>query len=445
VKHLQIEIGKLGHIIEGEISEVWPHQIGMANAAMNVIVNNLLSTFQNNWNTDGAKALAQTSTVYGPDINGFYYDFVQLTPGFTLKIGDNAYYADRTAAVIIATPADAVTLNVLPGHSVVAGDTIYFFDDSGVERMRFVDSVTDISITIGNTLDPVNTPVTVTSGNILDYKTSKVFGNVAIIFGDQISTNTLSVVPGFTLQMGDIVDFIDSSGNAQRRNVTAITFSTITVDQIPVNVSDGYLVSSENQRSNAVTLQRLNANGATFNAADPISNNLRINIYRTYEGESFADNGVQLYLVASIPNDSSGPGLQTYIDGIPDSELGIIFDDPDLAPNPPPISKYLRAFGNQMFYAGGQVGNADNSDRVFFSTVSSGEIAVPNPESVPLATNFFNVPNVDDDVTGLGVAGSTLVTTKNHSLSAAILDSSFLLFSLLLLCAPNIIIPLFEK
>ena len=39
-------------------------------------------------------------------------------------------------------------------------------------------------------------------------------------------------------------------------------------------------------------------------------------------------------------------------------------------------------------------------------------------KSFHIATNFFSVPNVDDDITGIGVSGSTFITTKNHSLWA---------------------------
>ena len=189
----------------------------------------------------------------------------------------------------------------------------------------------------------------------------------------------------------------------------------VQVDGIQIQVSDLSLIYTINQRTDAITLQTRHTSAVDIQAAQPISNNLRINVYRTKANEQFGVNG-ELYLVASIPNDGSGAATQIFTDQIPDGELGTQFDDPDVLPNPPPISKYLRAFGTQMFYAGGQRGNSENSNRVFFSGVSG---LTPNPEVVPLATNLFNVPNVDDDITGIGVSGSTLITTKNHSLWAA--------------------------
>jgi hypothetical protein len=410
------QIDNRGHIVEGEISEVWNYTVSAANAAANVIVTNLQSSGQNNWNTNGALAVGGAATVYGPDGNGFYYDLVSVNTGYTLKIGDSAYYGDLTSAVMNTMQSNVITLNVDAGHGVLAGDNAYFIDSSNVEKERIIASVTPTTITI--TGEPVSVnPTDATHADILVYKVSTVFGNVAIISGNQDNVNIINVATGHTIQLADVVDFLDSSDNLQRRNITGVSAGTVTIDGIAVSVLDGVLIDSENQRANAINLQRPNANAATLSTgvtgtiSNAISNNLRINIYRTMQGQSFGVNG-ELFLVASIPNDSSGVALQTYIDGIPDTELGRQFDDPDQAPNPPPISKYVKAFGNQLFYAGGERGVAENSDRVFFSDGNA-------PEIVPLASNFFNVPNVDDDITGIGVSGSTLITTKNHSLWAA--------------------------
>lgn len=404
------QIDNRGHIVEGEISEVWKYTVVAGPVASDVTVTNLQSTVGNNWNTNGAIAVGGLSTGYGPDINGFYYDLVSLTPGFTLKIGDSAYYGDVTAGVLNTVQVDAITLNINIGHAVLPGDNVYFIDTAGEEILRQVASVTPTSFTIHGSPVSVN-PVDATHSNVLVYKVSLVFGDVAIINGNQTNTNVINVVVGHTVLLNDVVEFIDAQDHLQRRNVTAVGAGTVTIDGIAVNVTGLFLISSINQRANAVNFQRINANPATLKANAPISNNLRINIYRTNEGESFGVNG-ELFLVASIPNDSSGAGTQIYVDGLLDDELGRQFDDPDQAPNPPPISKYLKAFGNQLFYAGGERGKAENSDRVFFSDGN-------NPEIVPIATNFFNVPNVDDDITGIGVSGSTLITTKNHSLWAA--------------------------
>ena len=411
------QIDNRQHIVEGEISEIWKHTVVAANAAINVIATNLQSTLGNNWNTNGALAAGGASTSYGPDGDGFYYDLTTVNNGYTLKIGDSAYYGDLTSAVMNTVQANVITLNVNVGHGVLPGDTVYFIDATNVERQRVIASVTTTTITITGAPVSVDPTIDTTHANVLVYKVSKVFGNVAIINGNQSDINIIVVDAGHSIQIGDLVNFIDSNDDLQRRTVTGTGATSVTIDGIPVSVSDGVLIASVNQRATAINLQRLNANAATLSTgvagtiSNAISNNLRINIYRTQQGQSFGVNG-ELFLVASIPNDSSGAGLQTYIDGLPDVELGRQFDDPDQAPNPPPISKYVKSFGNQLFYAGGERGVPENSDKVFFSDGNA-------PEIVPLATNFFNVPNTDDDVTGIGVSGSTFITTKNHSLWAA--------------------------
>lgn len=414
------QIDNRGHIVEGEISEVRKHTVAAATAAIDVEVINLQSSPSKNWNTNGALAVGGISTSYGPDVDGYYYDLTMVDTGYTLKIGDSAYYGDVTAAVLTGAPQPNTTvLNVSPGNGALPGDTIYFFDSAGVERQRIVTNVDTTTITIEGEDVSVNSAL---YPNILIYEVSLVFGNVAIINASQSNVNTINVFDSYpasphTIQLGDIVEFQDSSRNVQRRTVTGVTATSITIDGIPVNVVDLFIIASINQRSDAINLRRPNPNAATLsdgiapNISNAISNNLRINIYRTMQGESFGVNG-ELFLVASIPNDSSGVGVQVYIDGIPDLELGRQFDDPDQAPNPPPISKYVLSFGNQLFYAGGERGKPANSDNVFFSDGNS-------PEVVPLATNFFSVPNVDDDITGIGVAGSTLVTTKNSSIWAS--------------------------
>lgn len=407
------QIDNRGHIVEGEISEVRDYTAGSTPCAANVVVNNLQATQRSNWNTDFALATGGTATSYGPDVDGFYYNFIDVSASYTLKIGDNAYYADLTCAVLNTDQTNQNILSVDTGHGVLPGDIVYFIDATDVERERVVSEISASTITVPNEPVTISPSMGAPYENVLVYKTSKVFADVAIIDGNQVDVTNILVKTGHNVQVADVVSFIDANGNFQRREVLSVDATHVEINGNGVDVNDLYLISSENQRANQVTFQRLNANGATLGAGAPISNNLRINIYRTLKDETFGVNG-ELYLVASIPNDGSGAGSQTYIDGLPDIEILNVrqFDDPDQAPNPPPVSKYIKSFGNQLFYAGGERGVAENSDRVFFSEGN-------NPEIVPLASNFFNVPNVDDDITGIGVSGSTLVTTKNHSLWAA--------------------------
>ena len=403
------QVDALGHIIEGAISEVWKHTIAAATAAMTYTVTYLPAG--SGWNTNGASAIGGMSSSYGPDGNGFYYDQVVVNVPYTLKIGDSAYYQDAQIALINGNQsgvggAGVITIIVHIGHGVVPGDTVYFTDATPVSLQRVVDSVTDTSITIQGS------PVSVLdSTSILAYKVGLVFGDVGIVSGNQSNVNTINLstaLSGPTLQIGDVVTFIDASMNMQQRNVTAVGAGTITIDGIPVSVLNGIVIASTNQQAGLITIQRTNANPITSNFNSAISNNLRVNIYRTENNGNFAVDS-ELFLVASIPNDSTTFSPTSFVDSLADNELGVEFADPDRLPNPPPISKYVKAFGNQMIYGGGERGTSANSDNVFFSEGNS-------PESTPLATNFFSVTNADDSVSGLGVSGSTLIVTKQTSL-----------------------------
>lgn len=397
------QVDNQGHIIEGVISDVFSHLVGTTPIAIQVTVQSLQAG--SGWNTNCAIRNSTAITVYGPDANGFYYDYVGVNSGYTLKIGDSAYYLDEQAAQVNGTQMNVLTINVDPGHSVVVGDDVYFPDSVGPNWLqRTVTQTTPTSITIDG--DPVSVTDDV---YIQTYEVNKVFGDVGISASTQIQVNTISLDSGFNIQVSDVVEFIDSSNRLQRRNVTAVVPGvSITIDGIPIDINLGTLIYSLNQQPNSITFQRLNSGDASLSSGVPISNNLRINIYRT-ENLTGAPTATELFLVASIPNDSITGGNQTFIDQLADVELGREFDDPDRLPNPPPITKYLRVFGNQLFYAGGERGNSENSDLVFFSEGNQ-------PEAVPLATNFFNTPNDNDDITGIGVSGSTLVTTKKTSL-----------------------------
>lgn len=395
------QVDNRGHIVEGAISAIYDHSVGTTPSAIDVTVTNLQAG--TGWNTNCALATGGAATVYGPDGDGYYYDLVSVTATpYTLNVGDSAYYLDTTCAQIDGNQTDVFTIDVDAGHNVEVGDSVYFPSSTPTLIHREVVAVDTTTITIEGD------PVTVSDNDFIQcYKTSQVFGNVAIVNGNQTDVNTITVDAGFTIQALDVVSFTDASGRIQRRNVTAIGATDITIDGIPVTVSDNVLIYSENQRSNAITLRRTGASAATLVASAPISNNLRINIYRTEQGGTFNVDD-EIYLVASIPNNSFA-GTQVFTDGVADTELGAVFGDPDRRPDPPPISKYVKVFGNQMLYGGGQRGNPDNSDNVFFSEGNQ-------PESTPLATNFFTVPNVDDNVTGLGVSGTTLIVTKNNSI-----------------------------
>lgn len=203
--------------------------------------------------------------------------------------------------------------------------------------------------------------------------------NCAVVAGTQAGVNTITVDDGSggapTLRVGDSAYFYDGvTGDYVVREVTARTASSITVDGNAVNVSDN----------------------------DPISNNLKINIYRTAAG------GTEAYLVATIPNNSYATTM-TYLDQTSDATLVTLapYATPARQPDPPPRVGVVLAFNNQIIYTDDPV----NDDYVWFSEAG-------NPEYVSEAFNNFIIPSNDDDVTGAGVAGSTLIIFKDKSIYA---------------------------
>lgn len=196
--------------------------------------------------------------------------------------------------------------------------------------------------------------------------------NSAVTNGNQIAVNTILVDFPHTLKVGDFAYFIDSSGVEQVRTVTAVTAPSITIDGTPVTIDDDM----------------------------PISNNLRINIWRTLSGLTIPE------LVRTVPNNSYAT-TNNWIDDIADASLGRQYITPIRAPNPPPQVGVVLTFNNQIVYTE----DHNDDDFVYYSEPGF-------PEYVPLATNFFILPSVDDGVTGAGISGSTLIITKNKSLYA---------------------------
>lgn len=248
----------------------------------------------------------------------------------------------------------------------------------------------------------------------------------AIANGTQVGVRTITVLPALTTVAGDVITFIDSNTLRQLRTVLSVTVNSITiVDTDPlVFIDDTTVISVTRDRLiTNITATSITINGNPVNIIDDqvISNGLKINIYRTIAG------GTAFFLVRTIPNNSLAP-TTTYADNYADGTFtnGILngglqaggeYADPDRPPDAPPVCKYVFARRNQMIYAGaGQSG-----DDVYFS---EGD----NPEAVPAATNFFSVPPNDDDVSGIGEAGSSLIIFKDKSIygvTGDLLNSQF--------------------
>lgn len=193
--------------------------------------------------------------------------------------------------------------------------------------------------------------------------------NAAIVNGNQIGVNTILVNFGHTIKVGDSAFFIDSSSVAQTREVSAITANSITILGAAVNVTNNQV----------------------------ISNNLKINIYRKTGA------GGVYRLIKTIPNNSYATPI-TFIDSVPQGMEGRELEIPPRPNTPPPKSAYVVPFNNILCFGGDPV----NDDFIWYSEAD-------NPEYVP-PTNNFIVPSNDDDVSGLGIAGSSLIVFKGSSI-----------------------------
>mgnify|MGYP003508624855 FL=1 len=402
------QVDNLGHIVEGPPSLKRQHTVAAATAAINITLDNIL--VNTGWNTDGAQKSGVIGTPYGPDSEGYYYTPVPVTAGHTFQIGDTAFYLDEEAAKVDGAQSNVNTIDVDIGHAAQDGDRAYFYnyvDPPDPITYRYARQITKTS---SDSITVDGNPVTVADDvSILIAQENTVIGNVAIVDGTQSSVNAITVQAGHTVQANDFINFEDSSGRIQGRTVSSVGATTVTVAGIPVSVDDDTVMITDTIRTDTINLRRQAANAMVITNGKVLSNNLRINIYRTRVGPNDLS---EFFLLATLPNDAiTGTATQVFLDNLEDLELGRGYQYPVALPQSPPICKYLTVFGNQMVYAGGENNNSDDSDIVYFSEGF-------NPEAVALATNSINVPSVDDDVTGVGVAGSTLIIFKNKSIDA---------------------------
>lgn len=275
---------------------------------------------------------------------------------------------------------NGATPSVAAGSSgnVDTGDHTYFITYEQIDATgRLVEGVISDGVLITLMSDSI---VEVTVTNLLQGSGWNTDG--AIISASVGPTNTIPVNLGHTMQEGDTAFFIDASGVPQTRLVLSITATSITIDGAPVSVNP----SNDWQKA--------------------ISNNLKINIYRSKAI------GTEPFFVFSIPNNSY-QATTTYDDNVADSTLNQQYIFPGNRHDPPPQVGVVFPFNNIMIYTA----DPNNDDFVWYSDPDQPEYVdqLQSPTNEP---NRFIVPSNNDDVVGVGVAGSTLVIFKNLSIYA---------------------------
>lgn len=394
---------KATHVVEGQISPAFPYIIPTTNHSNDVEINDITSTSR--YNTNGALATGGAATVYGPDNQGFYYHYVNVSLGKTFIVGDVAYYRDTVIAQVINGTASSIRLEVSPGHGVVQGDTIYFVDAGSVLRQRTVVDIDDTGLNPileidGGRVDVTNNPA------IYSYIEDNVYGHIAISSANTTNQTTFPVSPGHNLLVGDQIEFLNPQNIPVYRTLTGVTANDITFLHA-ASIGIGQLISSPTMSATQITIQAKKQNPIVTGAGEALSNNLRINVYRT------TADGTELRLVAKIPNNSFAAN-QTFHDVLPDGELGVRYIIPLRTPGSPPMAKYIISFENLLIYAGGSRNSQDTDFSLDGFYFSEGD----DPENVPAATNSALVPSNDDVVSGVGISGSTLVIFKDRSIYA---------------------------
>lgn len=214
--------------------------------------------------------------------------------------------------------------------------------------------------------------------------------NCAICSSTVISTNAISVDNGsggnHTLQVGDSAYFYDGvSASYVSRKVTARSNTSITIAGSPITIINN----------------------------QPISNNLRIAIWRT------TASGFNKYLAAEVPNDSFA-ATQTYIDETTPADLGAEYLEPIYPAAPPPKCKYMTVFSNLIMITG----NPAAPNTVYFSDVDG-------PESFPVATHAFDYLASNGQVnSGIGASNDQLCIFKKNAITAVSGDIGNLNFRL---------------
>ena len=235
----------------------------------------------------------------------------------------------------------------------------------------------------------------------------------AIVNGLQAGVRTITVDAGHTVYEGNVIRFTDdNNGETRIRTVVSTAATTITFDpdEPTVDVADNAEISVYRTRevasrtASTITLLApeniLESNTVSIKNNAVISNQLKIKIWRTQAGDVIPE------LLVELPNDSYS-ATQTYTDEVTDTDLNLQVDysTPTRLHNPPPKTAIAYAYNNLMIYTKDPV----NDDYVWFSEPDE-------PEYVPEATNNFIIPSNDDDVSGVGTAGSSLIVFKNRSI-----------------------------
>lgn len=191
----------------------------------------------------------------------------------------------------------------------------------------------------------------------------------AIVNGAQATVNTITVDSGHDLKIGDQVYINDGiTSTVVKREVTATTTTTITVDGTNVTVADN----------------------------DPICP-IKITLWRT------TADGQVFYQEKEFVNDTSN-ATTTYTSTNADSALVVEKIDPVKLPGLPPACRYIDVWRNQLV----MTGNRESVNTVYYSDF--------NIESFPLDQSFVTEARLGGGNSGIKSLDNSLYVFKPRSI-----------------------------
>lgn len=397
------QVDNQGNIVEGVLSDGLSVTLASA-SEVTIAIDSLVDGSGYNTNcaiVDGTQT--GVSTISVDDGSGNTH---------SMRAGDTAYFLENPAATVNGIQNNVNTITVNAGHTIFEGNKVYFDDSNNNEiRIRNVTATTSTSITIdGGQVSVAD------ATEISTYRERKILSVTVSTISLDIPDNpeksiTVSVKDNAIISNNLRINVYRTNSEQYSDSIgTGAATYTGTLSNFPISpgslsMSDGTLNVFDN--GNGVLVGDTAAGGNSINYTKGEYTVTFSAVTGAVTATYGAPTAATPQLLAAIPNDAY-TDTSTYVDDTPDSELNLQldYDFPDRLHNPPPSEcGIVYAYKNLMIYTGDQ----NNDDYVWFSDPD-------DPEYVSEAFNNFIVPSNDDDVTGVGAAGSSLIIFKNRSI-----------------------------
>jgi hypothetical protein len=270
-------------------------------------------------------------------------------------------------ATVNGAQAGVTTITVFAGYTLGLGDWVKILDSNGfLSKTRQITGLTATSITISGPAVSVNNNDTIRVTDRTGFSS-----RFAVISAIQTNVTSLTIISGgssiyCSIEVGDVIVFYDTRISKYTTRLVE-TLSTTTIgfaSQSPVNVDP--------------------------NIDSRITPNTRVRLWRTKAGGNLF---YELTDIAASYNYFNAINPIVYTDNIADTALGAQLIEP-------PIGKEQDAPPRARFACVHQGTRVSAGDDMNPNTVAI--YSTQDPESVPLASNYFDVPSsIRGPITGL--------------------------------------------